>query len=89
LAEPVFLISAERLARLKWRARRGLLENDLLVTRFFEKHLAISEEDANGLEALFHMTDNDLLELILGRKELEGELARPDVQHVLEKLRCA
>ncbi len=80
-------ISAERLARLKWRARRGLLENDLLVTRFFERHAAISETEANGLEALFHLTDNELLELILARKEPEGELARSEVVQVLDKLR--
>ena len=27
-------------ARLRWRARRGLLENDLIVTRFLDAHEA-------------------------------------------------
>jgi antitoxin CptB len=25
-------------ARLRWRARRGLLENDLILTRFLDAH---------------------------------------------------
>ena len=28
------------LSKLKWRCRRGLLENDLFIERFFERHEA-------------------------------------------------
>ena len=33
------------------------------------------------------LADNDLLDLLLRRKEPEGELDRPDVREVLEMLR--
>ena len=32
------------LGRLRWRCRRGLLENDLLIERFFERRLGIRED---------------------------------------------
>ena len=31
-------IDVRSLSQLKWRCRRGLLENDLLIERFFERH---------------------------------------------------
>jgi antitoxin CptB len=44
-------------ARLRWRARRGLLENDLIIQRFFDKYeLTLSDEDVAVLSALFEMT---------------------------------
>ena len=42
---------------------------------------------AAGLEALMDLADNDLLDLLLVRKEPEGELARPEVLDVLQQLR--
>lgn len=81
------LISAERLARLSWRARRGLLENDLILKKFFKVHTHLSEDDAHGLESLFDLPDNELLELFLGQKEPEGALVQPQVLQVLEKIR--
>lgn len=77
-----------RRARLRWRARRGLLENDLLITRFFERHeLHLDDDDVGALTRLFELPDNELLDLILARREPEGELARPDVVRVLGLLR--
>ena len=34
------MIDATELSRLKWRSRRGMLENDLVMERFFEHHTA-------------------------------------------------
>ena len=31
-------LSAPALSKLHWRSRRGLLENDLFILRFFERH---------------------------------------------------
>ena len=76
------------LNRLRWRCRRGLLENDLLIERFFETHAAsLTVAQANGLGELMDLADNDLLDLLLRRKEPEGAIARPDVREVLEMLR--
>ena len=31
-------IDERALSKLRWRCRRGLLENDLLIERFFDRH---------------------------------------------------
>ncbi|MCD6079748.1 MAG: cptB [Ramlibacter sp.] len=82
------LLDERGLSKLRWRCRRGLLENDLLIERFFDKYasgLAVRQADALG--ALMDLADNDLLDLLLRRKDPEGALARPDVREVLEMLR--
>jgi antitoxin CptB len=54
--------------RLRWRARRGLLENDLLLTRFLDRHLAaMGEEEMRLLDTLLLLDDNTLLDLLMGR----------------------
>ena len=56
--------------RLRWHARRGLLENDLLLTRFLDRSLAgMSREDMALLDRLLKLDDNDLLDLLMGRSE--------------------
>jgi len=82
------LIDARALSKLKWRCRRGLLENDLFVERFFSRHEAsLTETQAQGLLVLMDLSDNDLLDLLLARKEPEGELVRDDVMDVLRLMR--
>jgi antitoxin CptB len=83
------LIDARALSKLKWRCRRGLLENDLFVERFFARHEAsLTENQAQALLALMDLSDNDLLDLLLARKEPEGELATEEVLTVLHQLRA-
>jgi antitoxin CptB len=75
-------------SKLKWRCRRGLLENDLFIERFFERHGgALTRRQAGALELLMELSDNDLLDLLLQRKQPEGELATTDVMDVLGMLR--
>ncbi|VWX33944.1 succinate dehydrogenase assembly factor 2 [Limnobacter sp. 130] len=75
-------------ARLRWRARRGLLENDLIIERFFDKHeMELTDDDVQALTVLFEEVDNVLLDLFLGRKELEGSLDTPDVRRVVQMMR--
>ena len=82
------VIDARTLSKLKWRCRRGLLENDLFVERFFARHeKALTNEHAEGLRVLMDLDDNDLLDLLLARTEPEGSLARPDVCMVLTLMR--
>ncbi|BEU27796.1 succinate dehydrogenase assembly factor 2 (plasmid) [Paraburkholderia sp. 22B1P] len=77
-----------RRARLKWRARRGLLENDLIFERFFGQYEHdLSDADVGALTRLLELSDNDLMDLLLIRKEPEGDLADADVVRVLEMLR--
>ena len=82
------LLDARSLSKLKWRCRRGLLENDLFIERFFQRHEStLTVGQARGLEILMDLADNDLLDLLLKRREPEGELDQPLVREVLAQLR--
>ena len=82
------LIDARALSKLRWRCRRGLLENDLFIERLFARHQAtLTQSQAQGLLELMDLDDNDLLDLLLARKEPDGELARAEVVQVLRMLR--
>ncbi|WP_434064060.1 succinate dehydrogenase assembly factor 2 [Roseateles aquae] len=82
------LIDERALSKLKWRCRRGLLENDLFIERFFQRYEAtLTERQAEGLRVLMELADNDLMDLLMARKEPEGDLQRPDVLEVLGLLR--
>lgn len=79
-----------RRARLRWRARRGLLENDIIMERFFARYESqMTDDDVAAMTELLALSDNDLMDLLLARKEPEGELATMAVQDVLVKLRSA
>jgi antitoxin CptB len=82
------LIDQRGLSRLKWSCRRGLLENDLFIQRFFQTHESrLSMRQARGLQHLMDLSDNDLLDLLLRRSELPPGLDRPEVREVLGQLR--
>jgi antitoxin CptB len=82
------LLDERGLSKLKWRCRRGLLENDLFIERFFERHEAgLTVRQAQALEVLMDLADNDLLDLLLKRREPEAAINTSDVRQVLEMLR--
>jgi antitoxin CptB len=65
-----------------------LLENDLFIERFFDRYAAsLTKRQAAALSELMELSDNDLLDLLLVRKEPEGELDRDDIRQVLGMLR--
>jgi antitoxin CptB len=82
-------IGDRALSKLRWRCRRGLLENDLLLERFFARAEPVSESDARGLTILMELADNDLLDLFLGRQRPQAHLDRPEVRQVIEAVRAA
>ena len=80
------------LYRLKSDARRGLLENDLILQRFFERYGAqLSVEEGKVLSHLLALDDNDLMDLLIGRKDsvasLEKEMQADSFKLVLQRLR--
>ena len=76
--------------RLRWRARRGLLENDIILSRFFEREQGeLGAGDIAALDALLDLPDNDLLDLLLERREPDQQLDRPDIRLLLARLRAA
>ena len=61
-------LSAAALSKLRWRSRRGLLENDLFIERFFTRHAeSMTVGMARGMYALMDLADNDLLDVLLNR----------------------
>ena len=66
------LLDERELSKLKWRSRRGMLENDLFVERFFSRYEScLTKCDEAGMYALMDLSDNDLMDLLLSRKRLD------------------
>ena len=77
-------------ARLRWRSRRGLLENDLILTRFLDAHEeSLTDDEVDALTRLLDLPDNPLLDLLLDRAEPTGEADLPHVRALLARLRQA
>jgi len=69
---------ARRHARLRWRCRRGMLENDLILARFLDaRGEAIDEEEVAALDRLLDLDDNELWDLLSGRTEPADAMLRP------------
>ena len=80
-------LSERALSKLRWRTRRGLLENDLFIERFFTRHESrLTVGHARGIYVLMDLADNDLMDLFLQRKPLPAEIASPEVREVLDML---
>jgi antitoxin CptB len=74
------------LNRLRWRCRRGMLENDLILTRFLDSRGdQITDAELAALESILQLSDNDLWEMLSGRKEPADAAVMP----LLECLRAA
>jgi antitoxin CptB len=79
-------MDAVELRRLRWRCRRGLLENDLILARYLDaRGEAITVEEAAALDRLLDLSDNELWDLICGR----AEPADADLRPLLAALRAA
>ncbi|HKW81020.1 MAG TPA: succinate dehydrogenase assembly factor 2 [Casimicrobiaceae bacterium] len=58
------------LDRLRWRCRRGMLENDLLLARFLDARGAtLTLSEVAALDALLDLDDGELWDLIAARAE--------------------
>jgi len=63
-------VDEAELRRLRWRCRRGLLENDLVLGRFLDRHgLQLEGERLQAFKVLLDYDDNDLWSLVSGRSE--------------------
>jgi antitoxin CptB len=82
------LLDERALSKLRWRSRRGLLENDLFIENFFAEHAAnLTVAHASGMNELMDLADNDLLDLLLRRKEPGSETTTVQARQVLDMLR--
>ena len=81
-------LTSAGLSKLRWRCRRGLLENDLFIERFFNHHAdALTVGQARGMYSLMELADNDLLDVLLGRPLTQTVTKDPRVQSVLHLLK--
>jgi len=61
-------IDTVRLSRLRWRCRRGMLENDLRRASFLDaRGASLTEGEVAQLDTLLDLPDNDLWDLLAGR----------------------
>jgi antitoxin CptB len=76
----------KNLERIRWRSRRGLLELDIVLGRFIDKHYAqLDEAGQRAFEELLDTPDNPLWDMIAGRLETTQE----NHQALLEMIRAA
>ena len=63
-------LDARRLARIRWRCRRGMLENDLVLQRFLDEHgPELEGEKLSAFERLLDYADDELWGIVSGRSE--------------------
>jgi antitoxin CptB len=78
-------IDETRWKRIRWRCRRGMLENDLLLARFLEAcGDSLTEEDVADLDRLLDLSDNALWDVVSGR----GEPDDPSLAPLVARLRA-
>jgi antitoxin CptB len=76
-----------QLSKLRWRCRRGFLENDLILTRLLDNRGAnFSDNEHDQLLTLIALDDNDLWDIIAGRTNTFPEGAAPMVATLRETL---
>ena len=87
MGDPPLIGDLER-RRLRWRARRGMLENDLIVSRFLDREgEGLDVAEILALEDLLDLPDSELLDLLLARKEPQGALDNNAVRNLLRRMR--
>jgi len=75
---PAVVATRVELSRLRWRCRRGMLENDLILTRFLDaRGEALTDGELAALDRLLDLSDNELWELLSGRQEPEDAAVKP------------
>lgn len=74
--------------RIRWHCRRGMLELDLVLNAFVDRHLAGLEPVAvQAFTTLLERTDPELLELVMGREEPTSSSER-DVLVLMRQAAC-
>jgi succinate dehydrogenase flavin-adding protein (antitoxin of CptAB toxin-antitoxin module) len=71
--------------RIRWHCRRGLLELDLVLSRFMEARFDdLTCAQRGALTRLLDLPDNDLLDMVMGR----AETSDPGCAEIVQFLRC-
>ena len=71
----------KELDRIRWRCRRGMLELDIVLQGFVDKHyMQLNKTELKHFDTLLCLPDNDLWDMITSKKELEDIKLRPVLQ---------
>jgi len=71
------------LERLRWRSRRGMLELDLILARFLQAKLeTLSQAEIGILDEVLRLSDNDLLDLLMGRAQCLDQRIKPMIDMI-------
>ena len=63
-------VSPRERDRIRWRCRRGMLELDLVLAGFLERHLdSLDDAQIDVFVSLLMRPDPELLDLVMGRGE--------------------
>lgn len=66
----LMMIDPNKKAKLKWNCRRGMLELDLILSRFVENGLEqLNDEQVGALENLLNYTDPEIYAWLMGQEE--------------------
>ena len=77
------MVDERQLSRLRWRCRRGLLENDLILARFLDtRGDALTDGEITALDRLLELGDNELWDLLSGRQEPADATVAPLIQRI-------
>ncbi len=71
----------KELDRIRWRCRRGMLELDIVLQGFVEKHyMQLNKNELQHFDTLLSLPDNDLWDMITSKKEVEDIKLQPVLQ---------
>ncbi len=72
------VLTAVELSRLRWRCRRGMLENDLILARFLDaRGSALDATLVAAFDRLLALADGELWDLLCARTEPEDAQLAP------------
>ena len=68
------------LDRVRWHCRRGMLELDLLLNRFVDRHLdSLTPDEMERFKEVLDLQDGDLWQLLSGRADIQDQRLTPIV----------
>ncbi len=71
----------KELDRIRWRCRRGMLELDIVLQEFVDKHyMQLNKTELQQFDTLLNLPDNDLWDMITLKKEIEDIKLQPVLQ---------
>ncbi|ACO75400.1 SdhB [Laribacter hongkongensis HLHK9] len=71
--------------RIRWHSRRGLLEMDLVLTRFLDRHFdTLGDEEMDAYVRLLELIDTEFLEIVNGKRDVDD----PALQPLVDMLRA-